>query len=145
MSGMERAVDRVQPQREHLRAAQVALADVCAADPPRRDDIVAALGALRVAFVEHVEYAEGDGQLFDELLDDSPTEAAPEIDRLRRDHLLIGSTLDRADELLAGDVDPADERVTEVTAELVRLVAQHRRRGAELLYNVYDVDTGAGD
>jgi hypothetical protein len=145
MSHMERAVDHVQPQREHLRAAQVALAAACASVPVSRDDIVAALGTLRVAFVEHVEFAEGDGKLFDELLDDAPTEAAPEIDRLRRDHVLIGSTLDRAHDLLAGDVDPGDDRVVEVGSELVRLVAQHRRRGADLLYNVYDVDTGAGD
>jgi len=27
----------------------------------------------------------------------------------------------------------------------VRLVGQHRRHGAEVLYNVYGVDTGAGD
>ncbi len=38
-----------------------------------------------------------------------------------------------------------DERLAEAAAELVRFLAQHRRHGAELLYNVYGVDIGAGD
>ena len=97
------------------------------------------------AFAAHVEFAEGEGGLFEELLDEAPTEAAQEVDRLKRDHEVIAATMDRVDGLLdeGGGLD--DERLAEAAAELIRLLAQHRRHGAELLYNVYAVDTGAGD
>jgi hypothetical protein len=140
-----RAVDRVQPQRQALRDAQRALALACEGPPAGSDALGAALSGVRTAFAEHVEYAEGAGGLFEELLDDVPGEAASEVDRLRRDHVLINSTLDRADEMLAGGAGPGDERVVEVTTELARLIAAHQKRGAELLYNVYDVDKGGGD
>lgn len=139
-----RAVDRVQPQREHLRAAHQAFRAACEAGEPA-EGLSAALEALRLAFDAHVEYAEGEGGLFEELLDDAPTEAAPEVDHLRRDHAVIASTIDRAASLLAAGSGPEDQRLVDVTGELVRLLARHRRRGAELLHNVYAVDVGAGD
>jgi hypothetical protein len=107
--------------------------------------LAAALTALRSAFDVHVEYAEGGGGLFDELLDDEPTNAAPEVDRLRRDHVVITLALDRAGRLLADGVDLDDDRLAGASTDLVRLLAQHRRRGAELLHQVYGVSTGAGD
>ena len=102
-----------------------------------------ALAALRVAFDAHVEYSEGPDGLFVEMQDDAPLESAADVDRLRRDHVIIDNLLDRLDELLAaGAVGFGDERVSETISELIRLIAQHRRRGAELLHNVYGVDVG---
>jgi len=139
-----RAIDRVQPQRQQLREAHLGLAQACESGASR-ELLLDGLDLLRAAFEVHVLYAEGPGGLFEELLDDAPTEAAPEVDRLKRDHVVIASTIDRAGALLNEGADAEDERVVEVTSELVRLVAQHRRRGAELLHNVYAVDVGAGD
>jgi hypothetical protein len=139
-----RAIDRVQPQRQQLREAHLGLAQVCETGASR-ELLLDGLDLLRAAFEVHVLYAEGPGGLFEELLDDEPTEAAPEVDRLKRDHVVIASTIDRAGALLAEGAEPDDERVVEVTAELLRLVAQHRRRGAELLHDVYAVDVGGGD
>ena len=133
-----RAVDRVQPQRDRLREAHNALSAACAREDAS-SALAGALAVLRGAFAEHVEYAEGPGGLFEELLDDEPGEAAQEVDRLKRDHGVIANTLDRAESLLAEGAD------ADVTAELVRLLAEHRRRGAELLHNVYAVETGSGD
>jgi hypothetical protein len=59
--------------------------------------------------------------------------------------VVIANTMDRAEGLLAEGAGPDDERLLDVTAELVRLLAEHRRRGAELLHNVYAVETGSGD
>jgi len=140
-----RAVDRVQPQRDQFREAHHGFARACEAPDASREMLLDGLDLLRAAFEVHVLYAESAGGLFEELLDEAPSEAAGEIDRLKRDHVVIASTIDRAGALLAEGAGPDDERVTEVTAELLRLVAQHRRRGAELLYNVYAVDVGAGD
>jgi hypothetical protein len=139
-----RAVDRVQPQRDRLREAHNALSAACAREDAS-SALAGALTVLRGAFAEHVEYAEGPGGLFEELLDDEPGEAAQEVDRLKRDHGVIATTMDRAESLLAEGAGADDERLVDVTAELVRLLAEHRRRGAELLHNVYAVETGSGD
>jgi hypothetical protein len=143
--GGSRAIDRVQPQRDQFRDAQKGFARACESPETSRELLADGLDLLRAAFEVHVLYAEGAGGLFEELLDEAPSEAAPEVDHLKRDHELIASTIDRAGSLLAEGVGPDDERVAEVTAELLRLVDQHRRRGAELLYNVYAVDVGTGD
>jgi hypothetical protein len=139
-----RAVDRVQPQRDALREAHHAFGAACEAREAKAS-LVDALAVLRVAFGTHVEYAEGGGGLFEELLDDAPTEAAQEVDRLKRDHVVIATVMDRVGRLLAEGAGLDDERLVDVDAELVRLLAQHRRRGAELLYNVYSVEVGSGD
>jgi hypothetical protein len=55
------------------------------------------------------------------------------------------SIIDRVDGLLADGVGLGDERLSEAVAELARLLTRHRRQGAEVLYNVYGVDIGAGD
>jgi hypothetical protein len=140
-----RAIDRVQPQRDHFREAHHGFARTCQTPDASRDLLVDGLDLLRAAFEVHVLYAEGPGGLFEELLDEAPSDAAGEVDRLKRDHVVIASTIDRAGALLSEGAGLDDERVRDVTDELLRLVAQHRQRGAELLYNVYAVDVGAGD
>lgn len=142
--GTSRAIERIQPQRDRLRDAHTAFSAACesAAETALLEQ---ALPVLRAAFEAHVEFAEGPGGLFEELIEESPTEAAQEVDRLKRDHETIAGTMERVDGLLGEEIGFDDERLVEATSELVRLVAQHRRHGAELLYNVYGVDTGAGD
>ena len=139
-----RAVERIQPQRDRLREAHNGFSSACES-PSGTELLEDALTELRSAFDAHVEFAEGEGGLFEELLDDNPSEAAQEVDRLKRDHVVIAGTMERVDGLLAEGGGLDDERLAEAAAELVRLVAQHRRHGAELLYNVYGVDIGAGD
>jgi hypothetical protein len=139
-----RAIERLQPQRDRLRDAHDAFSSAC--DAKAGTELLAeTLPPFRSAFEAHVEFAEGAGGLFEELIEESPTEAAQEVDRLKRDHVVIAGTMDRVDGLLAEGVGLDDERLVEATTELVRLVTQHRRHGAELLHNVYGVDTGAGD
>ena len=139
-----RAIERVQPQRNKLREAHHAL--IAASDTTTEAEILAdAIVLLRAAFSVHVEFAEGPGGLFEELLDDAPTEAAQEVDRLKRDHDVIVGIIDRVDGLLADGVGLGDERLSEAVAELTRLLTRHRRQGAEVLYKVYGVDIGSGD
>lgn len=143
-SPSSRAIDRVQPQRDRLRDAHHQFSAACEA-PDASESLPAALAVLRAAFDAHVEYAEGEGGLFEEMLDEAPTEAAQEVDRLKRDHEVIAATMERLGDSLDKGGGSDDQRLAETAGELSRLVAQHRRHGAELLYNVYAVDTGAGD
>jgi hypothetical protein len=140
---------RVGPQRGRLRDALVAFRDASGDRSRPADDWIvivgAALAALRSAWHEHVEFTEAPNGLFDQLLDDS-VDVAPDIDHLRRDHLVVTSAMTRAGELLAGrDAGIDDVKLLQTLAGVAKLVEQHRRRGADLLYQVYSVDLSAGD
>jgi hypothetical protein len=144
-----RAVDRVGPQRGRLRDALAAFQQACDDPGKARDEWIAAmsgaLAGLGSAWQEHVEFTEAPNGLFDELLDDS-VEVAPDIDHLRRDHSTAVGAMTRASEFLAGDsAGPDDTKLVQSLSAVAKLVEQHRRRGADLLYQVYSVDLSAGD
>ena len=140
--GRPRAIDRVEPQRGKLAAAlQVYELAVMNPEPGWSDGVGAPLGLLRDAFIEHVDFTEGPGGLFEEMLDEA-AEVTSEIDHLRRDHIMVSVAMDRADEALASP--PSDEdHFRELLASVAKLVSAHRRRGQQLLYEVYSVDTAA--
>ena len=97
------------------------------------------------AWHEHVDFTEGPDGLFDELLDES-VEVAPEVDHLRRDHEVVVAHIARARELLASPTaGPDDTKLLLSLTGIAKQVDQHRRRGADLLYQVYSVDVSAGD
>jgi hypothetical protein len=104
-----------------------------------------ALDGLADAWEEHVTFTEGPDGLFEELLGET-LEVASEIDRLRRDHEVLVAHVARARELLAQpSAGPEETRVLLALTGIAKLVDQHRRRGADLLYRVYSVDLAAGD
>ena len=87
--GQPRAIDRVEPQRSKLAAAlQRYEVAVMNPEPGWSDGVGAPLGLLRDAFDEHVEFTEGAGGLFEEMLDEA-AEVTSEIDQLRRDHIMV--------------------------------------------------------
>jgi hypothetical protein len=143
------ARSRVGPQRGRLRNAATVFEQIASdVDAPEATWLTAigvALDGLVDAWDEHVSFTEGPDGLFEELLVDS-VEVAPEIDRLRRDHeaLIVHAT--RTRELLASPgAGPDDTRILLALTGISKLVDQHRRRGADLLYRVYSVDLAAGD
>lgn len=140
------AVARVEPQRSQLRSARLAFE--AASNPALSDGSSPrdTLDALRAAFAIHVEYAEGPDGLFAAMQYDDPDRSASEIDRLRRDHITIGNTIDRVDKCLDADPGTTDAgRLHDAIAELNRLLDAHYRRGTELTYQIYDVDIGGSD
>ena len=140
---------RVGPQRGRLRNAASVFEQISSdVDAPREKWLTAigvAIDGLAEAWDEHVAFTEGPEGLFEELLDDS-VEVAPEIDRLRRDHEALVVHMTRTRELLASPAaGPDDTRILLALTGITKLVDQHRRRGADLLYRVYSVDLSAGD
>jgi hypothetical protein len=143
------AHSRIGPQRGRLRTAAVVFEQISSDLDARPETwlraVDVALDLLAEAWHDHVVFTEGPNGLFEELLDDS-VEVAPEIDRLRRDHEVLGVQVQRARELLAGpNAGPDDTRILLALTGISKLVDHHRRRGADLLYQVYSVDTSAGD
>jgi hypothetical protein len=146
--GKARAHERVGPQRGRLHDALVAFR--AAQDATSTDvhvwctGVAAALADLRDAWDAHVKFTEdSDTGLFTELLEDNAEVAAPEVDHLRRDHATVNVALTRAGELVGGPgAGPADTKLLDSLAAVTKQIEAHRRRGAELLYRVYSVDTG---
>jgi hypothetical protein len=141
--------DRIGPQRGQLREAserfQAAAADVTAAPDAWILAVGGALSGLGDAWSAHVDFTEAPDGLFDELLDES-FEVAPEVDHLRRDHEVLVAAMNRARELLASPTaGPDDTKLLQSLAGISKQVDQHRRRGADLLYQVYSVDVSGGD
>ena len=87
------------------------------------------------------EFTEAPDGLFDELLDDS-VEVAPEVDHLRRDHEVLAGGHDpgRGAARASPTPGPTTPSSLQSLAGIAKLVDQHRRRGADLLYQVYSVD-----
>ena len=140
---------RIGTQRSRLRNAAIVFEQISGDVGARRDTwlvaVNVALDTLADAWHEHVAFTEGPHGLFEELLDDS-VEVAPEIDRLRRDHEVLDSHVARAREMLAQPTaGPDDTRVLLSLTGIAKLVDHHRRRGSDLLYQVYSVDVSAGD
>ena len=101
---------------------------------------------LREAFDHHVELSESPTGFLSGLVDQAPR-LAHAADKLRGEHARIAAVIDQcADAARAagdgsGDVEDARERAI----ELLQLLARHRQRGADLVYEVYNVDIEGGD
>ncbi|MGQ0434230.1 MAG: hypothetical protein ACT452_17730 [Microthrixaceae bacterium] len=100
---------------------------------------------LRTALENHVEATEGPGGLFEEIMAREPR-LAHAIERLRAEHRPF---LDAVDETAARIESPGDEAVVEQVRthllDVVHRIFVHRHRGAELVYDAYNVDLSAGD
>jgi hypothetical protein len=149
-----RAYERVGPQRGRLRNAAHAFRDALAApsiESPEGDHewctaVATALAELQDAWQAHVQFTEDEDGLFEELLLDNPELAAPEVDHLRRDHTVVTVAMTRAGELLGADgAGPGEAKLRDSLQAVAKQVDSHRKRGYELLSNVYSVDpTGGG-
>ncbi|HJQ76467.1 MAG TPA: hypothetical protein VJ948_04300 [Acidimicrobiia bacterium] len=111
-----------------------------------QDDWAVVVGhALKVmldALQRHVIETEADDGLLAEVVDRAPN-LAPDVATFRKDHDDLLHSCRAASELVANQSAPAEIR-RKVLSLLGRL-AIHRQRGAELLFDAYNVDLAAGD
>jgi hypothetical protein len=147
------ALDDVRLRRAGLKAALSGLELALAAPAPHRGTWVTGvregLRTLHEVWTRHIVETEAPGAFLDELVAEAPRLATPAA-RLRREHSDILQTITRVEKRLA--IPPADddsyqcwvdEIRTDLNALLVALV-KHRQRGADMVYNAYDVDIGGG-
>jgi hypothetical protein len=110
--------------------------------PNWRSEVSRTLELVRVALDDHiVEVEAGDG-LLPELrsLDPRFVNAA---DELEAEHPVLCEHVDKAREVLTSDASPPEIRrhVLDVLVALVR----HRQRGADLVFEAYNVDIGGAE
>ena len=124
-------------------------------------DVTKALLHLQAAFDEHVLTTERPGGLYDEVLEKSPR-LAGQVRRLRDEHPVIGDAITEglnrlaepvADEAAGAPDGPDDagggdsplDDVRDDLQRLMGLVVRHRQRGADLVWEAYNLDIGGAE
>lgn len=140
-------LDELRRRRAELRESMTALEMALAA--PAGNDHARWAVHVHVALVElsadlrlHVELTEGPGGLYTELREAAPRLAGA-VERLCAEHVRLREGLDDLLMLLDGpypasDVEAIRHGGTMVLAEFAR----HRQRGADLVYEAFEVDVG---
>lgn len=140
----------VRVRRQRLRDALVdvedAVASAATTAPGWRKTVAAALEDLRTALEDHVRRNEEPGGLFDEILAHAPR-LRPKVDRIRAEHIvLIEETEALLERCRRADLDDDETAVVrERVLDLLTEASRHRQRGADLIYEAYEVDIAAGD
>jgi hypothetical protein len=146
-------LEDVRLRRAGLKAVMSRLELALAAPAPHRtawcEGVRDALQALHDVWTRHVVETEAPGAFLDDVVSEAPRLATP-ASRLRREHNEILGVITSAEQRV--EAPPADDDaysawVEEVRAELTALLvalARHRQRGADLVYEAYDVDIGGG-
>ncbi len=143
-------LERIRERRRQLHRALVQLEAALAGAAGRPaewcDGVAAALARLDSILDEHVVGTEGRGGLFEQVVSDEPR-LNRRVEQLRDEH---GRLREATAALLAqcrGQVPTAEAvgHIREQALALLGVAARHRQRGADLLYEAYEVDISAGD
>ncbi len=130
MDAVERALSAPAPTGLHARWAE---------------RVHAALLELSGDFREHLAVTEGPDGLYRDLTRKAPR-LAGQVSRLVQDHVTIGERLEGLLSLMAlPPSGPEAVRVRELGTELLGTIVRHRQRGADLVYEAYEVDIGGDE
>lgn len=147
MGTNDETLGRVREQRERLEAAAV---DLEVAITRAAGDTEAWTTAVQVAADEvgaalqgHVDEVEAPQGLYVEILERSPR-LGHTIDVLRREHETMGSQVAQLDAVLADRRSTPDD-IRDQALTLLGQISRHRHRGADLIWDSFDYDIGAGD
>ena len=126
--------------RESMGALELALAAPLADPGHWLERVHAALVELDGDLCAHVEITEGPEGLHRDVTDIAPRLAEP-ARQLADEHGVARRLVD--DLLAAAEPDHAHlERVRTQANELLAMLVRHRQRGADLVYEAYQVDVG---
>jgi hypothetical protein len=147
--GLSPALEAARSRRVKLHTEIVELEQALSAPTPGRVkewtlDVAERLRSVRDAFDEHVFVTERPEGLYEEIRTMSPR-LAGKIKRLDEEHPVIlakaDETLRKLEALDTQDVWPPEVARDDVNKLLGRIV-RHRQRGADLVWEAYNVDIG---
>lgn len=130
--------DRPSLLRDIVRFEQALAAPLW--DPGWRSRVSARLVALRGAFAEHVVLSEGPDGSYTELLDQAPRLARC-VQELVQEHDRVSGAMSALQRQIDG-CETSVEEVRQQAGDLLRRLARHRQRGADLVYEAYATDIG---
>jgi len=132
------AAERRIELKQALSDVEIAAASPSGA-PAWRDRVLEQLQSLRTALLQHVEEVEHESGLLAEILDVAPR-LANKIALVRDEHPKLCEQVANAITMTKTSSD-AEEIRAEILLAL-SAIARHRQRGADLVYEGYDVDIG---
>lgn len=138
----ERIANRRQDLYEVMQQIEASAARPSGTDNWRRH-LDGALASLEEALRRHTSEIEAEDGLFDDVSVRTPN-LVPIVDDLRREHAAMSAQCSEA----RGLVGRSEVSINAVRAAVVELLGQlvvHRQRGAELLYDSYNLELAAGD
>lgn len=144
--------NRVESARERRRALKDTMeALVAAASAPTGtvgwlEQVSKSIEEISHALDRHVDLVEGEEGLLAEITDMSP-HLQPVIDQMRADHKDLQGRVDSA-KLAVKQARSGANGFAELRREIRELVsalADHRERGADLVYDAYNIDITAAD
>jgi hypothetical protein len=138
-------LERVRVRRVRLEQAaddlETAITGAVAGESAWRARVAEALDEVQGALDDHVAEVEAPDGLYGEIMARTPR-LAHAIERLRAEHGTMGAAV--VD--LRKTVDGASvEVVREGVVDLLADISRHRHRGADLIWNSYDLDIGQGE
>jgi hypothetical protein len=106
-----------------------------------RKQVDASLEELRFSLMEHIELTEADNGLLDQVIEDAPR-LVPAVEVIMSDHAELCEAIDLAKDIVDhARIEDTHEIRSAVVDLLARLFA-HRQRGADLVFDAYNVDIG---
>ena len=150
-AALSRAFEEARKRRVELHDALVHLEQEISSPARGRvadwtSDVTKALLHLQAAFDEHVTATERPGGLYDEILESSPR-LSGQVGRLRDEHPVISTAiaaqLDHVSQPTPEDGSLDDTR--DHLQRLMGLVVRHRQRGADLVWEAYNLDIGGAE
>jgi hypothetical protein len=133
--------------RDSMSALELALSGPAPAGHTAHwvERVHAALLELSGDLRQHVAVTEGPDGLYQDLLRTAPRLTGP-VSNLTEDHAVINEQLEEVLALVATPASSEDvEQVRELGTALLGRIVRHRQRGADLVYEAYEVDVGGDE
>jgi hypothetical protein len=143
---LQEAAKRRRTLHESLVALEQAISSPAAGRIPDWSRVVTKeLTAIRDAWDLHVDATEKPEGLYEEIVTLSPRLAGT-VERLQREHpeitAAVGQMLERLEQIEVGGIAwPLDDARDDLQRLIGRLI-RHRQRGADLVWEAYNVDIG---
>ena len=149
---MTATLEEVVRRRAGLHQAIMGLERAAAEPASSREEqwqagVIAALEEVESEIVDHIEVTEREHGLYDEITDVAPR-LSRNIEVLRNEHPEMQAATSALRARLVSAPVRGDEAVAEARHAVDHVLAQlvsHRRRGADLLWEAYSLDTGGGE
>src|SRR5262245_362946 len=108
-------------------------------------DTARAVEGMRHVLDDHIHETEAPGSLYDDVIEHSP-HLVNAAHRLQAEHPPLAASVEAlALELKTVTDDEGVEVTRQAALDLIKALLQHRHRGAELVYDAYNVDVAPGD
>lgn len=143
-------VEKARARRHSLAGAMTTLESVVASPAAAAgwlEAVGVALDGLRSALEEHMSVTEGHEGLLAEIVEVAPR-LSTEVELVKSEHGELLETLERAHLTLTGAIELGIDDPEPIRRRIMTLLGRlslHRQRGADLVYEAYNVDIATAD